>query len=297
MLGRLLSLVQIGYLYLTGRKIGVKEYARDYDRISGTYGSWTDVMGIHTLALLEEKDLRRLSEKQDGALVIDLAAGSGIITRELLRRTTAAVRVTAVDISRGMLDKLCGELDDEGRARINVIEADAHQFLDSLTENSVDAVYCGWGMIYLDHDRIVRLLSKILKKGGKAGFIMNRAGSVHGLEKAVLRVMEQDPSNVALIQDIRYGMPADSVRFERWFTARGFETARLSSGEVERSFDSVDELFIWLTGSGVLAGTRLIFHDWGKASDQLKREMSSIFYRNGKYRIDHKFVSGIFNKK
>lgn len=95
--------------------------------------------------------------------VLDLGAGTGKLTRALLNR---GVEVTAVDPSADMLAELRRVLPDVP-ALVGSAEA------IPLPDHSVDAVVVGQAWHWVDPDRAVPEIARVLTPGGRLGLIWN----------------------------------------------------------------------------------------------------------------------------
>jgi SAM-dependent methyltransferase len=96
---------------------------------------------------------------------LDLAAGTGKLTRLLLAH---AGRIVAVDPSRAMLAVL----------RKQLPEVDAHTGTAEaipLAESSVDAVFVGEAFHWFQTDRACREIARVLSAGGGLALLWNRA--------------------------------------------------------------------------------------------------------------------------
>jgi len=98
--------------------------------------------------------------------VLELAAGTGIVTRALLRALPAAVRIVATDLNRAMLDVAATRLSD---GRVEWRQADALRL--SFAAERFAAVVCGFGAMFFP-DRIAgyREALRVLRPGGPLVF-------------------------------------------------------------------------------------------------------------------------------
>jgi SAM-dependent methyltransferase len=95
--------------------------------------------------------------------VLDLGAGTGKLTRELLGR---GLEVTAVDPSDGMLDELRRILPD-----VPALTGSAENI--PLPDNCVDAVIVAQAWHWVDPARAVPEIARVLRPGGCLGLIWN----------------------------------------------------------------------------------------------------------------------------
>jgi ubiquinone/menaquinone biosynthesis C-methylase UbiE len=94
--------------------------------------------------------------------VLETAAGTGIVTRALLRSLTASVSVVATDLNQPMLDR-AAELLSSSRVSWQKADAQALPFPDG----AFDAVVCQFGVMFFpDKQKAYREARRVLKPGG-----------------------------------------------------------------------------------------------------------------------------------
>jgi ubiquinone/menaquinone biosynthesis C-methylase UbiE len=105
---------------------------------------------------------RRLPASPPGD-VLELACGTGLVTRELRAHLDPARRLVATDISQAMLDYARGKLAD--RAGIDWREADATRL--PFDDGAFGAVVCAFGVMFVpDRRALFREARRVLKDGG-----------------------------------------------------------------------------------------------------------------------------------
>lgn len=105
---------------------------------------------------------REVATKVEGLEVLELAAGTGLVTRELAR---SARRVVATDLSEGMLAVLRGRLNAQGATNVEVCAADATAL--DFEDASFDAVVMA-NLLHLlpDPGAALREVLRVLRPGG-----------------------------------------------------------------------------------------------------------------------------------
>jgi len=94
--------------------------------------------------------------------VLETAAGTGIVTRALLRSLPASVSVVATDLNQPMLDR-AAELLSSSRVSWQKADAQALPFPDG----AFDAVVCQFGVMFFpDKQKAYREARRVLKPGG-----------------------------------------------------------------------------------------------------------------------------------
>jgi ubiquinone/menaquinone biosynthesis C-methylase UbiE len=96
--------------------------------------------------------------------VLEIAAGSGIVTRELRNRIPAAAKLTATDISEDMLSVARAKIREAEQATFETADACALPFADA----SFDAVVCMFGyMFFPDKPKAMREALRTLRPAGR----------------------------------------------------------------------------------------------------------------------------------
>ncbi len=112
------------------------------------------------------RDLVAIAQVAPGAVVIDLACGTGVVTEELLGRVGVAGHVTGVDSSRAMLDIARGQI----RAHnVRFVQAPAEQ-LPTLVASQVDIVVCNSAFWQLPLAETLHAIAAVLASRGRFTF-------------------------------------------------------------------------------------------------------------------------------
>src|SRR5437016_694402 len=103
----------------------------------------------------------------DAPRVLELAAGTGILTRELRMRLPSAARIVATDLNDGMLDIARSRLAD--LSGIEYRQADATSL--PFEAGSFDAVVCQFGVMFFpDKPAAMAEAFRALRPGGQLLF-------------------------------------------------------------------------------------------------------------------------------
>ena len=108
-----------------------------------------------------------LFELRSGEIVIDVGAGSGVLTADIARRVAPGGRVFAVDPSAGLLD----------RARMFTREAGIGHLVDCRVADgrslpfglaAFDAAFCHWVLLHVDRpDEVIAEMKRVTRRGGR----------------------------------------------------------------------------------------------------------------------------------
>jgi ubiquinone/menaquinone biosynthesis C-methylase UbiE len=132
-----------------------------WDRAAADYeGGWAVQLRPAQNRLMAMADL------QPGERVLDLAAGTGLITFPAAQAVGPEGTVVATDISDAMVAMVKGEAARRGLAQVSAQRADAESF--PFEEASFDAVLCGLGLMYAP-DPVASLTGghRVLRPGGR----------------------------------------------------------------------------------------------------------------------------------
>ena len=113
------------------------------------------------------EDLAKRLTALNAERVLETAAGTGIVTRALLRSLPAGASIVATDLNQPMLDHAAGQV-PSGRVSWQKADAQALPFPD----RAFDAMVCQFGVMFFpDKQQAYREARRVLKPGGH--FIFN----------------------------------------------------------------------------------------------------------------------------
>ena len=106
--------------------------------------------------------VQRLPQRPPGD-VLEIACGTGLVTRRLRERLSPSLQLVATDLSKAMLDYARAKLD--GRKDIEWHEADALKL--PFEDGKFGAVVCGFGIMFVpDRQAALREARRVLTEGG-----------------------------------------------------------------------------------------------------------------------------------
>ncbi len=113
-----------------------------------------------------QDQLLALAALQPGEAVLDLAAGTGLVTFPAAEAVGATGRVVATDISDAMVAMLRGEAARRRLAQVTAQRADAETY--PFEDASFDAVLCALGLMYVpDPAACLAGAIRVLRPGGR----------------------------------------------------------------------------------------------------------------------------------
>lgn len=172
---------------------------------------------------------------EPGWTVLDVAAGTGFVSREVSRVIGPTGRVVAVDLSELMLQALSEDCrgPEPGSAPIEPVVGDAMAL--ALADESVDAVVCGAGLLYMDPARALAEWFRVLRPGGVVAFSTMRAD-----EPPASRLFRVHARGYGLdLSDLSARLGSEQA-CEEALTAAGFTGCRVSDGQVTFSERDLD---------------------------------------------------------
>ena len=110
--------------------------------------------------------LMKLAALAPGERVLDIAAGSGLVTFRAAETVGPSGQIVATDISEQMVELLQANAAERGHANVSAERMEAEQL--RLPEASFDVVLCSLGLMYVtDPAESVREMFRVLKPGGR----------------------------------------------------------------------------------------------------------------------------------
>jgi ubiquinone/menaquinone biosynthesis C-methylase UbiE len=173
-----------------------------------------------------------------GHHVLDIACGTGIVTRAAAALVGPEGHVTATDISAAMLDQARANLASLGNVSFGVENAEALTF----TDGCFDAVTCGLGIMFFpDPAKAVAEFFRVLRDGGYAAISANP----DAVRTLVLRVL------VAIGRHAHGQMPRSGPvsfvghepRLRALFEMAGFRDVETAAESQTFEFPSFDAYF------------------------------------------------------
>ena len=115
-----------------------------------------------------------------GVVVVDLAAGTGKLTRELIR---TRAEVIAIEPVRAMRETLTAAL-----PHVRVLDGTAEAM--PLDEGSADAVAVAQAFHWFDGERALAEIHRVLRPGARLGLVWNKRDETDPLQRALTGIVE-----------------------------------------------------------------------------------------------------------
>jgi len=169
-------------------------------------------------------DIAQRVQVPDGASVLEIACGTGIVTRKLRDSLPAGVRLVATDLNEAMIAYAQHKFQPTEPVEFKQADATELPFADS----SFDAVVCQFGLMFFpDKARAMREVHRVLKPGGV--YVFNVWDAIEKNEIAqvaneTLRTFfEQDPPT---FYQVPFGLH-DKAVIQKLLDGAGFQDAEL----------------------------------------------------------------------
>ena len=104
----------------------------------------------------------KISRIKTGDIVLDLACGTGVVTKKISSKIGTSGKVVGIDISPGSIE-IAKKWNTKKNVKFVVADVEKMKFVEAF-----DAVTCQYGLMFFPHVQLVlRKVRKFLKKGGR----------------------------------------------------------------------------------------------------------------------------------
>lgn len=177
------------------------------------------------------RELIRHANPRAGDHILDLACGTGVVTRELAKRLPGSGRLAAADHSAGMLG-VARALAKEAGLDVEWVEADAAAL--PFADRRFDLAFCQQALQFFPIKLgALRELRRVLKPGGRAVFCVQRELDVNPMLKAQAAALEAyvGAESAAAVHAI-CSLP-DGTEIQKLFEKAGFRDISVTSVTLE----------------------------------------------------------------
>jgi ubiquinone/menaquinone biosynthesis C-methylase UbiE len=250
-------------------------------------GSIPELYARHLVPLLFEpyaQDLaERLSDLTSG-VVVEVAAGTGVVTRALAQALPPSVRIIATDLNEDMLRVASGHA---AGARVTWQQADAQQL--PFQDASADALVCQFGIMFVpDKLAAYREARRVLRPAGRYVFnvwdSLARNEVTELLSRTVAELFPQDPPR--FIERTPFGY-FDAVAIRQALEGAGFNDIAIESVEKVTRALSSEQVAV-----GMCQGTPLRGEIESRAAGRLDEVTATVIQA-----LDARFGGGTFDNR
>ncbi|WP_418594678.1 methyltransferase domain-containing protein [Ponticoccus sp. (in: a-proteobacteria)] len=173
------------------------------------------------------KELVRRADPQAGDDILDLACGTGVVTRELAKRLPGSRNLAAADHSAEMLG-VARSLAKEAGLDVEWVEADAATL--PFADNRFNLAICQQALQFFPNKlAALRELRRVLKPGGRAVFCVQRELDVNPMLKAQAATLEAYVgAEAATAVEAICSLP-DGTEIQMLFEKAGFRDIEVTS--------------------------------------------------------------------
>jgi ubiquinone/menaquinone biosynthesis C-methylase UbiE len=169
-------------------------------------------------------DIARRVQVPDGASVLEIACGTGIVTRHLRNSLPTSARLVATDLNEAMLAYAVNKFQSHESVEFKKADAMELPFPDA----SFDVVVCQFGLMFFpDKERAMREAHRVLKPGGVYVFNVWDAiekNELAGIANETVRAFfDQDPPT---FYQIPFGLHDEAV-IRKLLDGAGFRDAEM----------------------------------------------------------------------
>lgn len=141
----------------------------------------------HVLFEQYASDIARRAAERPVRNVLEVASGTGIVTRQLRNVLPEDAQLTAIDISDAMMDVARAKFLPHERVIFQIANAVTLPFDD----RAFDAVICQFGVMFFDKDKAFRETYRVLKQGGRYLFSVWDSRDYNPYASLTFEVMKQ----------------------------------------------------------------------------------------------------------
>lgn len=191
-------------------------------------------------------------ELRPGTRFLDVACGSGALTLPAAR---LGARVTAVDLSPAMIDRLRSRVRREGLANVDALVMDGHDL--DFEDGSFDVVGSQFGvMLFPDLPRALREMVRVARPGGRVLMVVYGPPEEVGfltLFLPAVKAVEPDFTGLPTDPPPLPFQVADPAVLRRRMTAAGLRDVTIEPAVERLEFTSGAQLWSWVTNSNPIA--------------------------------------------
>ncbi|MGL4742130.1 MAG: class I SAM-dependent methyltransferase [Sarcina sp.] len=279
------GLAKIIKLFCSKKYVDLEDISNSYTKVSGNYNnSFLNQMHKYNEDMLESLINECKVSNKEKLRVLDLACGTGF-NSAYLNKKIEGLQITLVDISRGMLNEA-----KKNNFKAEFIEKDMLGYLESCKEDSFDIVICAWAIKYQNPHKVIKGISKVLKKNGQLAVIVNLKSTLFEVRKIYPKIIALHGDKVNKLM-LELPNPISEKSFNKWFEKEKLIRVHSKTGGHKFIFETADELVNWVVSTGALAGFDIMINMEDK---EVQKTMIRLFAKKNIKCITHKFVWGTY---
>ncbi len=233
-----------------------------------------------------QQRLVEVADVKTGERVLDVAAGTGLVTRPVAEQVGENGRVLAVDLSNQMVETLRAIIQRNGHGQVDAQQMDAENL--DVPDEAFDVVLCSLGLMYVPEPRkAIQEMHRVLVPGGRAVALVwgRRAGC--GWADLFPIMDKRVKSDVCPL----FFQLGTGNNLETQFQSAGFEEITTDRFNMELPFENEEEACEAAFWGGAVALAWDKFDEEKRAGARREYLGSIDEYRDGEgYRIPGEFV-------
>lgn len=267
--------------------VGNRELREAYDKVHGEYDSyWLSEAGRPIRKLVKAiAGLKPLARD-----VFEAGCGTGFATSLMAERLGPGCRISAADISGGMIRAARSRTARSGYRNIRYFQGDALKIM--ARRGPFDLIFSSWVLGYIPLNAFFRASRGCLDRSGRIAFVVHRQNSPARELGIFFQLVAENPS--VLKKRVHFDFPEDKAHVERLLKENSFIPERIAVGRIVFGCQSPDDVLAHLLRSG--AGTA--FYD--ALEPDSRRHMEERFKnelakraRRGTYNVVHNYIACI----
>jgi len=267
---------------------GVEEIVRGYDQASATYDDyWLSVASEPINELFNHLEI------EPGTSALDCGCGTGYSTALLAERVGATGKVTAIDLTPGMIQRAQRRISDLGFSNVEFKIANVLEELERLRVASYDVAVLTWFIGYVGCEDIFPLLKKVLKPGGKIGFVAHLDRSPRVPLQVFEEIVREDPQSLTKAVTLKF--PVDTIETRKHLESSGFRVGWMHQGTFNYCCHSGHQVYDHVMKSG--AGTTFYYALKPSVRERFTKEfirrIDEMYADVPQITIVHEYVVGI----
>ena len=232
-------LLRVFVLLLKREFVSYNEVASDYNKVAKKYDElFRKEMDIYVKQMVENIPLR------GGESIFDLGCGTGAVIDALLKREKE-VKITGVDISTGMIEKV-------KRENVEIYRDEMIHFLKNVEDDSVDVITAAWSLSYAPHKDFLREAKRVLREGGRVAVIINTKETLKETKRAFIQALKRDEK--MMVKWMRIYLPKNAESFGKLMSRYGIKPIFMKDDAKTFHFESGSDALSFVLSTGALAG-------------------------------------------